>query len=108
VDLLGLAESLARTPYRRVHGPYGEVLLMKPEDLLVERVLVSRYPQEDPAALECAKKFISVILGGGLSMDWAEVRRIASLPEYGNIAECVNLVTAVAHELKIHSPLHPD
>jgi len=44
VDVLGAAESFARTPFRRVQGPYGEVRLMKPEDLLVERVLVSVYP----------------------------------------------------------------
>ena len=41
LDLLGPAESLARPPYRRVEGPYGSFLVMKPEDLLVERVLVS-------------------------------------------------------------------
>jgi hypothetical protein len=108
VDLLGPAESAARTPYRRVQGPYGEVWLMKPEDLLVERVLVSRYPQDDPAALDCAKKFTSVILGGGVSVDWAEVRRIASLPEYGNLSECTEIVTAIANELKVQNPLHPD
>jgi hypothetical protein len=108
VDLLGPAESLARTPYRRVEGPYGEVLLMKPEDLLVERVLVSYYPLQDTAAIGCARKFISVILAGGLAVDWAEVRRIASLPDYDNLPECVRIVTAVADELKIQSPLHPD
>jgi hypothetical protein len=38
VDVLGFAESFARTPHRRVQAPYGDVLVMKPEDLLVERV----------------------------------------------------------------------
>ena len=47
VDLLGVAESFARTPYRQVEGPYGRVLVMKPEDLFVERVLVSFYPELD-------------------------------------------------------------
>jgi len=41
VDVLGPAESFAGTPYRRVQAPYGDVLVMKPEDLPVERVLVS-------------------------------------------------------------------
>ena len=36
LDLLGPVESFARTPYRRVEAPYGSILLMKPEDLLVE------------------------------------------------------------------------
>src|SRR5438270_10321666 len=36
LDLLGPAESFARTPYRRLEGPYGRVAVMKAEDLLVE------------------------------------------------------------------------
>lgn len=107
-DLLGPVESFARTPYRRVEGPYGGVLVMKPEDLLVERVLVSVYPEQHPPARECAKKFVAVILGGGIAVDWEEVRRLASLPEYRNLSECESLVQEVADELKIKNPLHPD
>ena len=108
LDLLGPAESFARTPYRRVQAPYGEVLVMKPEDLLVERVLVSVYPGENQTARDCAKKFIAVILGGDIAVNWDEVRRLANLPEYRNLPECEKLVKEVADELKIKSPLHPD
>ncbi len=107
-DVLGSAESFARTPYRRVQGPYGEVLLMKPEDLLVERVLVSVYPGEDHTARDCAKKLVAMILDGVIPVDWAEVRRLANLPEYRNLPECVKLVQEVADELKTENPLHPD
>ena len=107
-DLLGPAESFARTPYRRVEGPYGSVLVMKPEDLLVERVLVSVYPQKNPTVRECAKKFLAVILGGGIAVNWDEVRRVANLPEYRNLLECEALVKQVANELKIKNPLHTD
>ncbi len=107
-DLLGPAESFARTPYRRVEGPYGGVLVMKPEDLLVERVLVSVYPQKNSAARDCAKKFLAVILGGGIAVNWDEVRRVANLPEYRNLLECEALVKQVANELKIKNPLHTD
>src|SRR5438132_9594790 len=79
-DLLGPAESFARTPYRRVEAPYGRVLLMKAEDLFVERVLVSVYPQADAKALECARELAMVALGGGLEMNWYEVLRVANLP----------------------------
>ena len=106
VDLLGPVESFARTPFRRVQGPYGEVRLMKAEDLLVERVLVSTYPQANQAARDCAKKMVSVILGGDLPVDWEEIRRVASLPEYRNLSECEALVKEVANELKLQSPLH--
>lgn len=108
VDILGLAESFAHTPYRRVQAPYGDVLLMKPEDLLVERVLVSTYPAENQTARDCAKKLIAVILDGDIAVNWDEVRRLANLPEYRNFSECVQLVGEVANELKIKNPLHPD
>ncbi len=108
VDVLGVAESFARTPYRRVQAPYGDVLVMKPEDLLVERVLVSVYPGENLAARDCAKKLIAVILSGDIAVDWEEVRRLANLREYRNLPECVRLINTVADELKTKSPLHPD
>jgi hypothetical protein len=108
VDLLGDAESFARTPYRRIQGPYGEVQVMKAEDLLVERVLVSVYPSETPSARDCARMLISVALRNQIEMDWDEVRRIAKRPEYRNLPECEKLVKEVADELKIKSPLHSD
>ena len=108
LDLLGPVESFARTPYRRVEGPYGSILVMKPEDLLVERVLMTFYLGESQTARDCAKKFISVILTGGMAVNWNEVRRVANLPEYRNLPQCAQLVKEVADELKIKSPLHPD
>jgi hypothetical protein len=108
VDVLGPVESFARTPFRRVRAPYGDVLLMKPEDLLVERVLVSVYPGENKTARDCAKVMTSAALRKEIEMDWDEVRRVANLPEYRNFAECVKLVKEVADELKIKSPLHSD
>jgi hypothetical protein len=108
LDLLGPVESFARTPFRRVEAPYGSILLMKPEDLLVERVLMTFYLGESQMARDCAKKIISVILGGVIEVNWNEVRRVANLPEYRNLPECVKLVKEVADELKIKSPLHPN
>ena len=57
LDLLGPAESFARTPYRRIDAPYGSVLVMKPEDLLVERVLVSVYPQPHPPRVTVPRSY---------------------------------------------------
>jgi hypothetical protein len=106
-DLLGPAESFARTPYRRVEAPYGSVLVMKPEDLLVERVLVSVYPEKNPTARECARTLAGVALRGQMEMDWEEVQRVARRPEYRNIDDCEALVSEVANELKIKSPFDP-
>jgi hypothetical protein len=108
LDLLGAAESFARTPYRRVGAPYGSFLVMKPEDLLVERILMAYYPGENQTALECARKLIAVILTGGIDVDWNEVLRVANRPEYRNVEQCKALVREVANELKVKSPLHPD
>jgi hypothetical protein len=108
VDLLGLLESLARTPLRKLQGPYGVIQVVQPEELLVERVLVGIYPQTHPPARECAKMLAAVALKGQLGMDWKEVRRLASRPEYRILAECEALVREAANELKLKNPLDPD
>ena len=108
VGVLGPVESFARTPFRRVNGPFGEVQVMKAEDLLVERVLVSVYPGENLAARECARELAIVALAGAVNMNWSEVLRVANLPEYRNVNECKALVNEVAHELKIKSPFDSD
>jgi len=108
LDLLGPVESFAHTPFRRIEAPYGNILLMKPEDLLVERVLMTFYLGESQTARDCAKKLVAVILGGDMAVNWDEVRRVANLPEYRNLPECIKLVKEVADELKVKSPLHPD
>ena len=108
VDMLGAAESYAHTPYRRVEGPYGDVRLMKPEDLLVERVLVSVYPGEDPTARKCARALAVVALAGAVNMNWSEVLRVANLPEYRNVNECKTLVREVANDLRVQYPFDPD
>jgi hypothetical protein len=105
LDLLGTAESFARTPYRRIQAPYGVVTVMKPEDLLVERVLVSVYPEKDETARKCARELAIVALSGAVKMNWDEVIRVANLAEYRNVAECKALVREVANELKIKSPI---
>ena len=104
VDLLGAMESLARTPFRKLMGPWGEVQIAQPEELLVERVLVSDYPQPDKGARDCAKKLAAVALGGALELDWNELKRLASLPEYRNLAQCRKLVGEVASELRLKNP----
>jgi len=108
LDLLGPVESFARTPYRRVEAPYGSVLVMKPEDLLVERVLVSTYPQPNELARQCAKILAGVALRGQMGVSWQEVRRVALLPDYRSLPECKALVGEVANELRIKSPLDSD
>lgn len=50
VDLLGQIETDPEAPNRVVVTPLGEVKLAPPEVLLVERVLVSVYPQVDAEA----------------------------------------------------------
>jgi hypothetical protein len=105
VDLLGTLESVARTPLRKLQGPYGVVQIVQPEELLVERVLVSIYPQAHPPARQCAKMLAAVALKGQLGMDWREVRRLAARPEYRILPQCKALVREAANELELKSPL---
>jgi hypothetical protein len=108
VDLLGPLESLARTPLRKLQGAYGFIQVAQPEELLVERVLVSIYPQHHPPACDCARKLVAVSLGGAMELDWKEVRRLAIRPEYGILPACKALVREVANEFKTKSPLDSD
>ena len=108
LDLLGPEESFSRTSFRRIEAPYGSFLVMKPEDLLVERVLMTFYLGESQAARACAEKLAAVMLTQGLPVDWNEVSRVANRPEYRNLNECKALVREVADELKLQSPLHSD
>jgi hypothetical protein len=80
---------------------------MKAEDLFVERVLVSVYPQPYEPARACARELASAALGGAIAMNWDEVLRIANLPEYRNLDECKTLIREVADELRIKSPCNP-
>jgi hypothetical protein len=106
VDLLGPLESLARTPLRKLAGPYGLVQIVQPEELLVERILVSVYPQQSVPARQCARKLAAVALGGALDLDWGEVQRLARRPEYRILPECKKVVDEIANELKVRSPFH--
>jgi hypothetical protein len=107
VDILGEVETLARSPFDELQAPYGPVRLVSPEDLVVERVLISVYPQPYEPAEQCARKLIAVALAGQVEMDWQEVRRLAERPEYGILPVLENIVNDVAHELGKTSPYHP-
>ncbi|MGO9245224.1 MAG: hypothetical protein ACLPT4_07615 [Verrucomicrobiia bacterium] len=104
VDLLGLVETESKTGFRKLKAPYGIVMLMNPEELLVERVLVSVYPQPNREAANCARKLIAAALAGGLKINWGEVSRLAKSGPYRIFTECETLVGKVARELKAKNP----
>ena len=104
VDILGEVETLAQTGLKELYAPYGLVRLISPEDLLVERVLISVYPQADQNAAGCARKLTAVALENHIELDWEEVRRLAERPEYRIFLELKNVVAAVANELGKPSP----
>ncbi len=106
VDILGEVETLSLTPFDELQAPYGIVRLVSPEDLLVERVLISVYPQPHEPAAHCARKLIAVSLSGQVDMDWKEVRRLAERPEYRILPVLEKIVGEVAHELGKPSPYH--
>jgi hypothetical protein len=108
VDILGPAEISGRTPLRQLDAPYGTVSLIDPEELLVERVLVSVYPQPNEEAANCAKQLLGVALAGGVKLDWDEVRRLAQSPEYDIFKELERLTVKVSDEIKAKNPFHPN
>ncbi len=108
VDVLGSFETDARTPVRGIAGPFGELRICPVEELIVERVLISVYPGEYPPARECAKKLLAAALQGEVETDWAEVRRLAQSPAYGDWNEVKELTDEQAQALKVRSPYHSD
>jgi hypothetical protein len=106
VDILGEVETMARTPFGELQAPYGRVRLISPEDLLVERVLISVYPHPYEPAGVCARKLIAVALAGQIEMDWQEASRLASRPEYRILPVLEELVGVVSRELGKPNPYH--
>jgi hypothetical protein len=108
VDLLGNVEKEGRTPIRQLASPYGPINLLDPEELLVERVLVSVYPSANEEARSCARELVVVAVNGAVKMDWKEVVRLAKSPDYRVVDELRTLVQEVCDEFKMPSPCDPD
>jgi hypothetical protein len=104
VDILSSFENLARTPVRRLAGPWGEVQISPVEELLVERVLVSKYPGDYAPARECAIKLAAAALLGEIECDWIEVQRLAEAAAYQNWNDVKELVHEHAQTLQVGSP----
>jgi predicted nucleotidyltransferase len=108
IDILGSFENLARTAVRTIRAPFGSVKVSPVEELIVERVLVSRYPQDYPPALDCAKKILAAVLEGEVEVDWNEVKRLANANAYSNWADVKALTNEQAKALQIRSPYDSD
>lgn len=79
VDLLGLLESETVLPERVLVTPYGEIKILPPELVLVERVLYAEQDAECiPSARQMALSAIKDVL-----FDWNEAERLAALPGFG-------------------------
>lgn len=108
VDMLGWFENLARTAIRTIVAPYGDVRVSPIEELIVERILVAKYPRDYPPALDCVKKIVAAALLAEVETDWNEVKRLAKLDAYANWADVKNLIDDQAKTLQVRSPYDSD
>jgi hypothetical protein len=104
VDILGAFETCSKAEPRRLETELGEIAIAPPEELIVERILVSTYPESYPPARDCAGKLIAAGLRREMEIDWKEVRRLAKLPEYKNEADVIQSINAEAEALDVRSP----
>lgn len=104
VDILGAFENAARTPVRVVDAPFGAVRLSPVEELIVERVLISNYPQSYPPAAECAKKIVAAALRREIEADWREVKRLALTAAYANWPDVRKVIDEEAKAFGYRSP----
>ena len=100
VDILGLIENEATSPYRTVETPCGPISIVPAELVLVERTLLAFYPTPDPEARAVARKMLAVCLSGETPVDWAEVQRLTRLPAFGIAGEFERFMEEVSRELK--------
>ena len=78
VDILGIAEMESGKDWRTLETPYGEIKLIPPELVLVERVL---YAEQDAECVASARQMMATALADE-SFDWGEAERIANLPDF--------------------------
>lgn len=83
VDLLGRLETSARGPLQRLGG----MRLIQIEDLIAERILVATQPRFDPGRWQVAKVLLAAGWNNLVTLDRAELQRIAESPDYTVAAE---------------------
>lgn len=108
VDVLGEFEYFSQTGIRTIQGPYGDVRLAPVEELIVERILVSKYPQDFLPARHCAMKLIAAALQNEVEADWDEVQRLARIEAYNNWTEVKRTIDEQARNLQVRSPYDSD
>ncbi|MCP5526592.1 MAG: hypothetical protein H7A47_07280 [Verrucomicrobiales bacterium] len=108
MDVLAIFENLAGTPVRRLQEPCGQVRILPVEELIVEWVLISKYPQDYPPARDCATKLLAAALLGEVETDWVEVKRLAQDNAYKNWQDVRDLIHEQAQALQVRSPYHSD
>jgi hypothetical protein len=83
VDLLGRVERMSQAQFRVIETPFGSVNLMPVEELLVDKVFSSIYPQRNEESRACAEKLMAVCINGGIATNWTEATKMAASKEYG-------------------------
>jgi hypothetical protein len=99
IDILGQVERMTQAPYQTVKTPFGDVTLMPVEELLVDRVFTSAYPQANDEARACAEKLMAVCIRGNVPINWAEASKMAASKEYGISQEFAAFKERVALKL---------
>ncbi len=99
VDILGQVERMTKAPYQSIQTPYGRVTLMPVEELLVDRIFTSEYPQANDEAKACAEKLMAVCISGNVAIDWAEAAKMAASKEYGISKEFTKFRDTIAKKL---------
>jgi len=102
IDLLGQVERMSPATYQVIETAYGEVTLMPVEELLVDRVFTSVYPQANDEAKACAEKLMAVCISGAVATDWEVAAKMANSKEYGIGKEFIAFKDAIAQRLAKH------
>lgn len=91
VDILGSLETSARGPLQEI----GQLRLIQLEDLIAERILIATVPQFDADRWAVAKILLAAGWKNLVTLDRAELQRVAASPDYRVAEELQSLITEI-------------
>ncbi len=98
VDILGSLETSARGPLQEI----GQLRLIQLEDLIAERILIATVPQFDADRWAVAKILLAAGWKNLVTLDRAELQRVAASPDYRVAEELQSLIREIESESDEH------
>lgn len=81
IDMGSIAEILSR-PVISFETPLGVLLIERPEECLIGRIVQGTYPQKNEDQWNASKMILANAIQGTIPFEWNEFRRLCTLPGF--------------------------